>query len=1225
MSVEHEFPPEERLFQAALAHDVDEREAFIKKATEGDVELFEAVQALLLGYEESGGDEGDLTLGPGRSARQEWAEVAQESPGMRIGNFRLVRMIGEGGMGTVWEAEQTTPVSRHVALKVVKLGMDTVEVIERFKRERQTLASMNHPNIAQVLEAGATALGRPYFVMELVDGVPITEYAETATLDLRQRLVLFLKVCQGIEHAHQKGVIHRDLKPSNILVAQGDVKIIDFGVAKATRESSEQTLFTKHSQVLGTPAYMSPEQALSDGLDVDTRTDVYSLGVVLYQLLSGQLPIDPDRLTSTGMMEMQKILTEEEPPCPSAHVTAVQGALPKDLDWVVMKALAKERERRYPSAASLTEELQRFLNGEMVQAAPPTLSYRFGKFVRKNKIVVTAMAAIILALATGLVTSLIQVKRAHAAEQAATFTVADLYTRNGLGEDDPATAALWFAKAAVTARGDSGRVLANGHRVAAWQQTVRVPVRAFLTELPYASTLRWHPLGEALVADYESGGAEVWQIDEERLWDPLKEESLSFAAWSPSGEMLAIVEDERVAVYAYPQGEVLAAAPTDHASMITWHPDGEELAVAGHGGFCWRWRSGETISLAQDERPLTLSYSEDGDLLLVVVEQEVSVSRRENDFQELAFDPLPCDGTYLPAWLGEDSSRFYLTLPNGDLEIRDVDGQLVHRQPGWVGLASGPYLAVSPDGRFIAQGSGGALDLATGKEAPFPQNTAFCRARAFRADGQMLAMGDYDQRLNLWSVPDGEWLGRVGRPNSAVIDVAFSADGQWLAASENGLVKVFRVPVETDVSWRLPLETTSLAKLSSNGRWIFPSGHSELSSRVTATQAVDVATGDLLGDRIQVGGILTDSAWGRDDVWIALAVSTTPNRSSKPFTQSSGDGGSGFVRLVDPESGEWQSKAFVMPSEPRGVCVHPDGNLIGVCCASGEGVEIDLSKGESRTLFDHDAISRPHEWANNGRCRYTPDGRILIVWGLYEYLHLWDREAQRRVIEPYYPESHFPDVDVKGEVISAIRVHQDNFLKFYQDDGEPARAAIPYPSNPWLGRFDPSGTRFLTGGTGKVAEVWDWRAGKRLGPVLPHAGTVAAGSFLSQGDEPWCATGGFEGSVRFWDYATGMALRPPVTMADSWILDMTTTPDGRHLIVCSVNGIDVIDMERALPQVELAAEDALLLAEINASAEIHPSGGLVPLTDSEWLKRWQAFRKRMPNYSGHSYSLRTVE
>jgi serine/threonine protein kinase len=346
----------------------------------------------------------------------------EEMPGDFIGRYKLLEKIGEGGFGLVYVAEQMEPVKRRVALKVIKLGMDTRQVVARFEAERQTLALMDHPNIAKVLDAGATDSGRPYFVMEFVQGTKITEYCDRNKLSTRKRLDLFMLVCRAVEHAHQKGIIHRDIKPSNILVTMNDgaavPKVIDFGIAKATAgNSADKAVYTQYDQFIGTPAYMSPEQAEAGGLDIDTRSDIYSLGVLLYELLTGETPLESKNLLARGFDEMRRLIREWEPQRPSIRLDKQKADeqttvakrhgtdAPKlirmvrgDLDWVVMKCLEKDRSRRYDTAAQLTAEIQRFLANEPVMARPPSNLYRFQKLVRRNRLAFAAGSAVLVSL-----------------------------------------------------------------------------------------------------------------------------------------------------------------------------------------------------------------------------------------------------------------------------------------------------------------------------------------------------------------------------------------------------------------------------------------------------------------------------------------------------------------------------------------------------------------------------------------------------------------------------------------------------------------------------------------------------------------------------------------------------------------------------------------------------------------------------------------------------------
>ncbi len=412
------------------------REAYLARACAGDEQLRASVEKLLEAHQLADNpldkplaalDNSDALLS---TLPPIWTPL-DERPGTEIGPYKLREQIGEGGFGLVFVAEQRQPVRRKVAIKVIKPGMDSREVIARFEAERQALAMMDHQNIARVFDAGTTDTGRPYFVMELVRGVPITEFCDQQQLDTRQRLELFVTVCSAVQHAHQKGVIHRDIKPSNVLITLHDetpvVKVIDFGVAKAIgRSLTDKTIYTRFTAMIGTPLYMSPEQAEMSGLDVDTRSDIYSLGVLLYELLTGATPFDRERFNTAGFDEVRRIIREEDPPKPSTRLTTIQQALstastrrhkapsrsqmtvPGDLDWIVMKAIEKDRQRRYESAGSFAADIRRFLSEEPVEARPPSRLYKTRKFARRNRVALVTFSLVAAAMILGTAISLWQ-------------------------------------------------------------------------------------------------------------------------------------------------------------------------------------------------------------------------------------------------------------------------------------------------------------------------------------------------------------------------------------------------------------------------------------------------------------------------------------------------------------------------------------------------------------------------------------------------------------------------------------------------------------------------------------------------------------------------------------------------------------------------------------------------------------------------------------------------
>jgi len=502
------------LLALVLEKPADKRRVFLDAVCEGDDALRARLEAQLTAHD------APATLAVKATIKFNLPEAPDEAVGQTLGRYKLLEKIGEGGCGVVYVAEQSVPVRRRVALKVIKLGMDTKAVVARFEAERQALAMMDHPNIAKVLDAGTTESGRPYFIMELVRGIRITDYCDQANLTTEQRIDLFIKICQAIQHAHQKGIIHRDIKPSNILVTLHDgvpvPKVIDFGIAKAMEgRLTDSTVYTQLHQFIGTPAYMSPEQAEMSGLDVDTRSDIYSLGVLIYELLAGSTPFDANELVASGIDAMRKIIREKEPVRPSTRFATLQGddltttakrrsadtaklmhQLKGDLDWIVMKCLEKDRSRRYETANGLAADLKRHLNNEPIVARPPSAAYKFQKAFRRNKVVFTAGLAVATALVLGVLFSTWQAVRAKRAETLALQSRSDAEKLSNFMLDD------FYAQLEPTGQYEAVAALAK--RAVAYYDGLPVSLRTGDTERNRALALARLALVTSRQADFQT-------------------------------------------------------------------------------------------------------------------------------------------------------------------------------------------------------------------------------------------------------------------------------------------------------------------------------------------------------------------------------------------------------------------------------------------------------------------------------------------------------------------------------------------------------------------------------------------------------------------------------------------------------------------------------------------------------------------------------------------------
>jgi len=791
----------EAIYHAALEKKAGrERAAYLDSACGDNAALRDHVEALLKANQDAGNflDTPPADLG----AALDDTPLA-EGPGTIIGRYKLLERIGEGGMAVVYMAEQQEPIRRKVALKIIKLGMDTKSVIARFEAERQALAMMDHPNIAKVLDAGATETGRPYFVMELVKGVSITDYCDANSLSTKERLELFIQVCNAVQHAHQKGIIHRDIKPSNVMVTLHDgkpvPKVIDFGIAKAINQKlTEKTLFTRYAHIIGTPAYMSPEQAELSDLDIDTRTDIYSLGVLLYELLTGTPPFGEEELRKAGYLEMQRVIREQEPAKPSTKLSTLgktltdvaerhnstpdllRKAVRGDLDWIVMKSLEKDRARRYETANSLMQDLERHLNNEPVLARPPGTAYRFQKLVRRNKTIFVAVVAVAAALVIGLMVSVVSLVREQRARriavtaqerEAALCYASDMslaqqaLAMNDLGRAQRLLDAHRPAPGQVDLRGWEWRYL--------WQEC-QSDARSELCHYPGPTySVAYSPDGKMLaVAGLIRGFVEIWDVAGRRRIKTLDPNEGHLVAFSPRGDWLATDGGEKqIRLWRTATWELAAPLTlAGSALVLKFSPDGTRLASLSGPDEVTVWEV-DQWTVVRRIRGVRLISSHFG-----------------------AFDFSP-DGKALAIGdYGHCLQVVNLASGNADVNIPEAHSQ---------GITS---VAWSPTGSIIASGSGyvgGPIrlwDAASGRLlGELPGHTGWICELIFAADGQRLYSASADQTIRIWDVGERRCLATLCGSRDEVQGLALSPDGTTLAsASKDGVVAFWSTVLHPD-------------------------------------------------------------------------------------------------------------------------------------------------------------------------------------------------------------------------------------------------------------------------------------------------------------------------------------------------------------------------------------------------------------------------------------------
>jgi WD40 repeat protein/serine/threonine protein kinase len=829
------FERELAVFNAARRLPDDQREEYLDQACTVDFELRQHVEELLRAGEEAGAflqapaPGAQLRPNPATSSSLSLqSPVAAEKPVERIGSYKLLQQLGEGGCGVVYMAEQEEPIRRRVALKIIKLGMDTKQVIARFEAERQALALMDHPNIAKVLDAGATENGRPYFVMELVRGLKITDYCDERNLTTRERLQVFIQVCQAIQHAHQKGIIHRDIKPSNILVTISDgvavPKVIDFGIAKATQGPlTDQTLFTAFEQFIGTPAYMSPEQSRLGELDIDTRTDVYSLGVLLYESLTGRTPFDAKALLEAGLDEMRRTIQEEEPVRPSTKLTTMASAelaaaatrrgvealrlvqlMRGDLDWIIMRCLEKNRARRYETASALAMDIQRYLSHQPVLARPPSRVYRAKKFISRNKAMATVAAITATVLLLGGIVSTWQAIRATRAEHASQKAQAKEIQQRQRAEagEKLASQNLYAAQMdlaqQVWEQNNVGRLrqlldesAGYSQRAFEWYYWQRQTHLEFVTLRGHADVIRavaFSPDGRRIVTGSWDRTAKVWETASGKELLTLKghPSGISSVAFSPDGQRIVTGSDDQ------------SAKVWDAFTGI------ERVTLRGHAGWI---RSvafspdGQRIVTGSDDQTAKVWDSTTGKELL-------TLSGHKDEVFSVAFSP---NGLKIVTGSHDRTARVWESASAKELLT------LIGHQEAIKAVA------FSADGQRIITGSldrtAKVWEAGGGKELFTLQGHANgVMSVAFSPDCQLLVTGSADHSAKIWETTSGKELFTLRGHNDAIRSVAFSPDGQWVVTgSDDCTAKVWAAKTNEPLTLRGHTATVCAVAFSADG------------------------------------------------------------------------------------------------------------------------------------------------------------------------------------------------------------------------------------------------------------------------------------------------------------------------------------------------------------------------------------------------------------------------
>jgi WD40 repeat protein/serine/threonine protein kinase len=1146
---------EESIFAAALAEQVPgKRVALLDQACAGDTLLRSRVEALLRAH-----DNPDSFLEAPLAGSLATVDLTcREGPGTSIGPYRLLGEIGEGGFGIVFLADQQKPMRRRVALKVLKPGMDTRQVIARFEAERQALALMDHPNIAHVIDGGETAGGRPYFVMELVQGTPITDYCDQAQLAPRQRLELFVTVCQAVQHAHQKGIIHRDLKPSNVLVALHDgqpvAKVIDFGIAKATGlQLTEKTLFTGAAQLIGTPLYMSPEQAGPGSLDVDTRSDIYSLGVLLYELLTGTTPLAKERLKEASYDELCRLIREEEPARPSARLSALGAAAeavsanpqsdPRrlaqlcrgDLDWIVLKALEKDRSRRYETASALAADVERYLNDEPVEACPPSALYRLRKLVRRNRAAVVAASVVFAGLLLGAAVSTWQAVRATLAESDAKAGWADAEQKGSEAKAGWATAqqresdaekARHKAEQARTraekARAEAKRAAAKAKRAAAEAKKRGEEVRQnlYIAEMNLAGQAAALPGGIARVNELLQAWRPKGKEPDRRGWEwyylyGLGHRSLltmrghtdlvqRVLAWGPDGLLASTNPDGTIKIRDATTGrdKLTLHGHTGWVWSAAWDPRGKRLASAGDDGTVKLWdactgrevrtlrgHSAEVLSVSWSPEGTRLA-SASGDKTIKVWDAAtgkaiLTLHGHSRAVMSVAWSP---DGKHL-ASTDINQAKVWEAATGKECSSR-----------GFQALS----VAWSPDGARLAGGdSGGTVrvwDAAGGKEPVLLRaSTDWVRSVAWSPDGTRLASASDDRAIKVWDVKSGQERLRLRGHTGPVDWVAWSRDGRRLAsASWDGTIKVWDAATEPEMvthqlhapggwTWAWNRDGKRLASGGGDGTitlWNVASGKKKLTWR-GHTRGVQTL------------------AWSPDETRLA----------SGSLDQT--------VKVWDTATGKETVTLRGHPRHVYSVAWSPDGTRLA--SADIDQIRVwDPAAGKDLLTIPHDNI-----WTTS--VAWSPDGKWLASIGDGgpgkggKAVTVWDPASGKEMLTLRGHASLVTVVSWSPDGARLASACWDGAIKVWDPAARKALLTLQgHTSRVPVLAWSPDGTRLVSGGADHAVKIWEAASGKEVLSLPGHSMDVSFVAWSRDGLR--LASAGNDGTIHIHDATIGHAV-----------------------------------------------------------------------------------------------------